>query len=459
MAGIGFVLRRLAQQDNLLGALQAYGYSALVTSGPWLFTILAVGGINVMGVRFFGIEGVETFRIVLIYNFAFSLALSGPVLLVVTRFLADSIFLKDVEGAPALLIAGIAMVFFTQAPFVLPLYLWYVEMETVDRLMAVANYFLIDGVWLVSVFLTALKDFRSIGITFFLGMASAFGAAVASAAAFGVTGLLFGFNIGMMLILYVLCMRVFAEYPYGLVRPFAFLAYFRKYWDLALSGLAYNLAIWADKWVMWLADEKVVSRTGLVSYPIYDSAMFLAYLSIVPAMSIFIVAVETNFYERYLEYYRGIQNHATLSHIRRAHRAISRELNSSGRNLIVLQAVIAALVVLLSPQIFALLQLPSKQIGIFRLGVLGALFHILLLFTMIVLSYFDLRRTMLWVNLFYLVSNALFTWATLHLGFAWYGYGYFLASLLTFCVAYVLCITSISNLSYLTFIKNNASIE
>ncbi len=458
MAGIGFVLRRLAQQDNLLGALQAYGYSALVTSGPWLFTILSVGGINVMGVRFFGVEGIETFRIVLIYNFAFSLALSGPVLMVVTRFLADSIYLKDVEGAPALLIAGIALVFATQAPFVLPLYLWYVDMEDLDRLMAIVNYFLIAGVWLVSVFLTALKDFRSIGTTFFVGMASAFGAAVASASTFGTTGLLIGFNIGMMLILFVLCMRVFAEYPYPLVRPFAFLAYFRKFWDLALAGFAYNLAIWADKWVMWFAVEREISSTRLISFPIYDSAMFLAYLSIVPAMAIFIVAIETNFFERYLDYYRGIQNHATLEQIRRAHRAISQELNTSGRNLIVLQAVIAALVVLLSPQIFDLLQLPSRQLGVFRLGVLGALFHILLLFTMIVLSYFDLRRTMLWINLFFLVSNVLFTWVTLELGFAWYGYGYFLSSLLTFCLAYALCVNSIAKLSYLTFIRNNDSV-
>ncbi|MGQ3027349.1 MAG: exopolysaccharide Pel transporter PelG, partial [Ferrovibrionaceae bacterium] len=97
MAGIGFVLRRLTQRDDLLGLAQGYLLSALVSSGPWLLTVLAIAGVNLIGTAVAGIAQVEQFRIVIIYNFGFSLLFSGPILLVGTRYLADRIFTRDVS--------------------------------------------------------------------------------------------------------------------------------------------------------------------------------------------------------------------------------------------------------------------------------------------------------------------------------------------------------------------------
>ena len=45
MAGIGFALRKLARRDDLLGILQGYAHSALVSAGPWVFTVLSLAGI------------------------------------------------------------------------------------------------------------------------------------------------------------------------------------------------------------------------------------------------------------------------------------------------------------------------------------------------------------------------------------------------------------------------------
>ena len=75
--------------------------------------------------------------------------------------------------------------------------------------------------------------------------------------------------------------------------------------------------MWVDKWLMWFAPERVVaSAAWLVSYPDYDSAFFLASLTIVPSMAVFVVNVETRFFDRYHQFYREIGAHATLARIR-----------------------------------------------------------------------------------------------------------------------------------------------
>jgi polysaccharide biosynthesis protein PelG len=90
-----------------------------------------------------------------------------------------------------------------------------------------------------------------------------------------------------------------AEYPYPVDFRFSFFSEFRRYWQFAVIGLFYNAAIWVDKWIMWFAPGRAVVTGGIWTNPAYDSAMFLAYLTIVPATTLFLVAVETRFFEHY----------------------------------------------------------------------------------------------------------------------------------------------------------------
>ncbi|MBM3788726.1 MAG: hypothetical protein FJW35_00075 [Acidobacteria bacterium] len=459
MAGIGFELRKLTRRDDLLGVLQGTAHSALASTGPWLFTIVALAGIVLIGSNFVSREESFTFQLIVIYNFAFSLVMSAPVVLLITRLLADSIYVKQVERAPALFLFSLIVLFASQLLLVAPFYLLYVDLDAGARLAAMANFFLVTGVWVASVFLTALKDYRSVSASFAVGVtASLIGCAFLASRA-NVTGMLLGFNIGLAIIVFALAARIFAEYPYPVTGPLRWRMNAGRYWELALGGFIYNLAIWIDKWVMWLAPERKVLPSGMVSYPDYDSGMFLAYLSIVPAMAVFVFGVETDFFEKYLRFYREIQRHASYEAIRKYHGAIIRSLLRSMRNLSVLQGSICMVTILLAPMIFDLLGLSFTQIGIFRFGVLGALFHVLFLFTTIILSYFDLRRAALLLQLVFLSTNALFTWWSLQMGFAWYGYGYLLAAVVTFAVALLAAVHFIGRLPYQTFVRTNLSVQ
>ena len=459
MAGIGFVLRRLTRQDNLVGVAIGYVYAALVSSGPFLVTVIAMAAVGLLGEATGGRGAVATFRLVTIYNFALSLVFCGPFLLVMTRHLADRIYEQKVEEAPGMLVGATAVTLGLQLPVVVWLYFLHADMTLPERLASAVHYFLICGIWLVSVFLSALKDYRAIGLSFATGMAIGFGAAWLLLDDYGAAGLIGGFAIGLAVIFFALALRVMVEYPYGIVRPFAFLHYFPRFWQLALFGLAYNLTIWCDKLVMWTAPEAERGAVGLVSNPTYDSAMFLANLTTVPVLAVFIISIETEFFERYQTFYRAIEAHATWREIRANQAAIIHSLNVAGRNILLLQTVIAALAILCSPPLFTLLGIDARQIGIFRLGTIGSLFQIMFVFLAIVLAYFDLRLRLVQVTLLYLTLNAGLSWLSLSWGFAWYGYGFFLASLITFIVTLGVVMREVARLPYLTFVKNNASVR
>jgi polysaccharide biosynthesis protein PelG len=457
MAGIGFELRKLTQRDDLIGVLQGAVHSSMASTGPWLFTILSLGGVVLLGSRFVLPSESATFQLIVIYNFAFSLVLSSPIVMLMTRHLADSIYGKNVEEAPALLLGSLSLLFATQLLVAGPFYLFYVHLETPARLAALANFFLLTGIWVVGVFLTALKAYNAITASFAAGVVVSLGGCALLAPKYSTTGMLVGFTAGMALIFFSLTARVFAEYPYPVSFPFRCVINVRKYWEIGLAGLLYNSAIWVDKWIMWGCRDHSVLESRMVSYPDYDSAMFLAYLSIVPAMALFVFSIETNFYEKYLRFYSGIQGHTNYAGIDRGHRDIIRSLAGGVRNFLVLQGSICLFSILLAPEIFNFLGISFVQLGIFRFGVLGAFFHVLFLFMTIVLSYFDLRRVAVALQAVFLVANTAFTLLSLRLGFPWYGHGYFMAVLVSFTVALFVTIHYVRQLPYQAFVCTNSS--
>ena len=459
MAGIGFELRRLTRKDDLLGVIQGYGYAALTTSGPWLFTILALSAIVALGMPSSTPHELSTFRTLIVYNFAFSLVFSGAVTAVATRRLADYIHQKDVSQAPALMVGALAVVYVVSLPLVAPFYLFHLDLDPAVRLAAILNFTLVSGIWVVSVFLTALKNYQVVTWSFLVGMVVGIVAAGMLSYHWAVTGMLMGFNAGLVLILFTLLSRVFAEYPTRADRPFAFLEYFHRYWDLALAALAYNAAVWIDKLIMWSAPQREMLANGLFSNPDYDGAMFLAYLSIIPAMAAFTLSIETGFYEQYLRFYDDIQRHVPYERIETNHRELIQSFLEGGRNFLILQGSISLVVTMLAPQLFTWLGINFRQLGIFRFGLAGAFFHAGFLFLSIVLSYFNQRRAQLGLCLLLFATNGVFTLLSLRLGFAFYGYGYFLSALIAFGCAFVVVGRLMSRLPYHTFVTMNTSIQ
>ena len=85
MAGIGFRLRALSTQDNLLAPMASIGHAAVIATGPWLFTVAALALISILTAEHASLSVIDGFRLVVIYAFAVSLICSAPIILVAGR--------------------------------------------------------------------------------------------------------------------------------------------------------------------------------------------------------------------------------------------------------------------------------------------------------------------------------------------------------------------------------------
>jgi len=455
MAGIGFVLRRLTKRGDLGGTVEAYMHAVFASSGPWILTIMTVWIFYFVGSYWRLAEYVEEFRVIILYNFSFSLALTAPLTMLTTRVLADDFYHMRVTRVSNMLIGALTIQLVGSFIVAALFYGLVTEMSLMMKLLAIINFVLISGIWLSMVFISSIKYYSTITTSFVIGMTLAVFLAYFFSGFMGAIGLLFGFSCGLGVILSSFIGVILAEYPPQEGKIFFFVKYFKKYWRVVLMGSCYNVGIWVDKWIMWFSPERRELPNHLIIYPEYDMSLFIAYLTIIPALALFLVRQETSFFEVYVSYYRGILQHNPFHKIHKNFNDIIENLMKNGRSVLILQGGICVFCVLLAPTIMTVLGLNLVQIGIFRFGVMGATFQILSLFWIIILSYFDHRTGALSIAITFLVSNVVFTLITLQLGFAYYGYGYFCSTVLTFIVASVVAERYIRNLTYHTFVTRN----
>lgn len=459
MAGIGFVLRKLVRKNNLSGIIQAYLHATLASSGPWLFTVIALGSFFLLTSGYLFQDATENFRVIVLYNFSFSLVLSSPLSIISTRYLADMIYEEYLDDVCGMLFGSLICLFALGLPAILAFYLRFSDMHGNVLFLAAVNFLLISSIWQASIFISAVKQYMAISLSFIVGLTLAVLAGFFLADPYGLSGMLAGFNVGLGLVLASLIALVLAEYPLGCRHVFRVLRYFKKHWQLALGSLAYSLGIWVDKWLMWFAPEAIALPNGLAVFPHYDSAMFVAYLTVLPALAMFLITQETAFFEEYLKFFNDIQRHANFQKIQRNHESMQSCIAYNGMNLLLLQGCIGFLVVLSAPKILQLTGMNFIQLGIFRFGVMGAAFQVFTLFLIVLLTYFDNKKGVLCIQVFFFLSNGLLTALTIHLGFAWYGYGYFLSTLLTFLLATAIAERYVRKLPYYAFVVNNSSVE
>ncbi len=453
MAGIGFVLERLMKRDDLIGVSKGIGYAAVISSGPWLLTVLSLGMVSVGSGFGAGVLEGDIFRSIVIYNFSGSLVLSGPIAMITTRFLADRIYTAEVEPVPATLLCGLGCVGVLSIFAGIVFYFLIAELPLMTATLAVANFISVSFLWYVMVFLTALKDYLAISRAFVLGLIVSTIASIALAQVAATDGMLAGYTLGLTIIVFIVIAKILAEYPYRFADPLAARPYFLRYWELALGGAVFSAAIWIDKWIMWFAPASKTVGGALTTYTAYDGAMFLAYLTVIPALSLFLVSAETSFFRVYQKFYRAISRHATYTEIKERRQDIATTLTTASRNLLVLQGAVSVLAIVLAPRIIALTGSSYEQIGIFRLGVLGAFFHAVVLFQSTLLAYFDLRRINLILQIVFLLLNGTLTFICLQLGPNYYGFGYFAAGVLSSILGYLALLYAVTNLPYLTFVR------
>lgn len=463
MAGIGFELRRLSREQSLSGLVSALGHAAVIAAGPWLFTIASLATITLIAEQVAGLQTLATFRAVIIYAFAVSLVLTAPVTIVATRLVADALWLKKAERVRPLLFGAYAAAV-SVASIGVALLAIYFRMPPVLGAVLLAASLTVSLIWVALSFCGAVRDYKGVTIAFAAGLFTSVLASLGAAiGGFGAAVIAWGFVGGLSLTFVLLTVRVLDAFPGRLEQPEAgfemILSGFSSYRHLALGALAATAAVWIDKWIFWFSPVGETVVGGLVHAPLYDSAMFIASLVIIPALSVFVVQLETDFFERYQHYFSTIATHGTLRQIETARRRLAGHTLDQLVLVTVMQIGICAVLVLSAPLIVEALNLQFQQISILRYGALGAVFQFIFISSTSMLLFFDRRRLYLTLQVIFLVLNAGLTLLTVKLGETYFGVGYFVACLVASFIAYLAADRTFDRLNFLTFLGNNPSIE
>jgi uncharacterized membrane protein len=462
MAGIGFELRKLAERDSLTTVLTAGGHAAVIAAGPWLFTIIALASIGMTTERLISLGELAEFRVVIIYAFAVSLVFAAPVAIVATRLVADALWLKrPAEVRPLLLAALGAALVSVAVGTLLPIALFAPPANVAATLAS--GSMLVGLIWVVLAFCGAVRDYAGVTWSFLIGLLVSMIAAIAAAIlGGGPMAMVWGFLAGLAITFFGLTSRVLAAFPAGTPDPldglWSLRAGFAEYWRLALGALAGTAGVWIDKWLLWFSDWGEVLPIGLRHAPLYDSAMFIASLGIIPALAAFVLRLETDFFDRYQRYYATIGGHGTYGQIESARSRMHVHTLENLALITIAQVGVSAVLVLLAPVIIEALGLQFRQVAILRYGALGAVFQFIFIACSAMLLFFDRRRTYLRVQALFLTAMAGATYLTLRLGEEYQGVGYFAACLIAAFVAYRLADRTFADLNYLTFIGNNPSV-
>ncbi len=460
MAGIGFQLRALANRGGLGDMAMAYVYGLFLVAGPWVFTVLTILGINLALKPSISWEETQVFRSVIIYNFCFTLILTGPVVLLSTRYLADQIYRRDARHIPFALFASLAAAGLLTLLVAAGFYLGPVHLDAPVEWLAILNFGLISAIWITGPFLSIIRDFRSISLAFLLGCVAALVLTVRWADQLDDAGVLAIFNAALALVLAAILVPVGRSYAGPVVIDRSLLRFIRLRWEIAAFGLFYYLGIWIDKIIMWHAGLKGSIRVGgvLATFPLYDSALFMAQLLAIPAFVFFFIHVETRFYEYYRRLYGSFEANASR-------RLVESRMNALGQFALAQLATCTGLLALLATLL--LVALPALQVGfgsnalqagIFQTGLIGTVFHTGFLLTLVFLLYFDLRGAAAALTALFFVLNGGLTIGLLSLGPAYFGAGYALASAICFATALLVLVRELPWLAYHAFITNNVSV-
>ncbi|HHJ20056.1 MAG TPA: histidine kinase [Gammaproteobacteria bacterium] len=452
MAGIGFELRKHLQKGSYTGMFQAYGYAGVISAGPWILSILGVMLIGVIGASL-DIPTVEIrqFSTSVTWLMGTSLILTGLLQLMFTRFVADRLFEKHLDRISANLMGAIWLTTLVSGTLgLLSLPLFTTESFSYQVLM-VANFVVLSNIWIVVIFVAGAKHYRMIVLAFLFGYTLTVIAALGFRA-LGQEGLLLGLLIGHSLLLFLLLFRVLQDYPAIELARFDFLKKTQIHLPLIAIGFFYNLGIWIDKFLFWLTPATSEAIVGpLRASLIYDFPIFLAYLSIIPGMAVFLLKIETDFAQAYERFYDAVRGTASLREIEYQGNEMIIAVREGIYQIIKVQGMFVLILFLSGPYVIEWLDASQKYIHLYYIDLTGVAMQVLMLAILNVLFYLDKLKEALRLTTTLLISNALFTLVTLKMGPIYYGYGFGLSMTLTTFYGLYLLSKEMEDLEYKTF--------
>ncbi|MDK9692625.1 MAG: exopolysaccharide Pel transporter PelG [Sulfurimonas sp.] len=454
MAGIGFELRKILKADRILSLTKVYGYSAILSSGPWVISILAIVLVGFINLANMG-EVSDAFRFQVVITYAIALAssliITGILQLPFTRYVADLIFNKREDEILPSYFGAIFMAWALGLPAVIPFYIWVFEEQSVIFLIGVVCTFLIlCGVWISSILAASLKYYHGVVWAYF----ASYALIVLFSYYFGdsIEMLIYVFFAGNSILFVTLMTLIIKSYNSTIFMKIHFFLAPNFYWTLGVAGLAYNLGAWVDKFIFWYHPATGHTVIGKLNASIvYDMPIFLAYLSIVLGMAIFFYRLESDFAEKYDLYYDAVRSGGTLSTIKKYRDEMINVIRHAVHEILMIQGILDIILFLTAPTVFDLLNIPQLYLGLLYVLTIGAMLQIAFMSVLAILYYLDRKKVAMWLCVSFFVANTVLTLVSIDMGPAMYGYGYTVSLLLVLMAALIVIRNEMNRLDYETF--------
>ncbi|MBO3276569.1 exopolysaccharide Pel transporter PelG [Pseudomonas schmalbachii] len=452
MAGIGFELRKILSRDSYSATLRAYLYAGLISSGPWVLSIVSVMLIGILSI---GVAGpdflIRQFLITVTYLMACSLIFTGGLQLFFTRFISDRLFEKQRQLIMPNLVGILLLVTIASGTLAIVLLGTLFDEPFAYRLLVMANFVVLCDLWLVIIFLSGMKAYRRILGVMFVGYLLM----VVSAwllRFLQLEGLLLGLLIGHSSLLFVFLHDILREYPAERMVAFDFLDRRKVFVSLLLTGLCYNLGIWIDKFIFWFNPVTSDAVIGpLRASILYDLPIFLAYLSIIPGMAVFLVRIETDFAEWYERVFAAIRGGETLQHIGMLKEQMILSIRQALLEICKVQGLTVVLLVLLAADLLEWLGISRHYLPLFYVDVIGVSIQVVFMALLNVFFYLDKRTIVLQLCVLFVLLNGGLTLFSQMLGPSWFGYGFTLSLLVCVLLGLYRLNVALDDLEYETF--------
>lgn len=415
MAGIGFELKKIYGRKTLAANLWGTFYATMTTIGPTvlsatlmlvLYVLLVQSGLTMLESRFF----ISSTTYVFLNSLLISAFFSAPM----SRYIADCIYLgRESDIFPsafgaltiASVISGVCMSLLCAG-------IYFCAPDGVPLSFLAAYYtlgLLVTNAYILMNYASALKQYKSITFSFLLGLLLA--AAVyflcsewleINRVIAACTALATCFFVVVFTLVFQ-CARAFGP-PKG--RYFDFLTYFRQYPKLAAAGFMYMLGLHCPTIIYWFFSGIREQVSIFSTAPSFDTATFLAFIVNIPSMVIFVVKVETAFYEKYVFYVSALNN-GTLHMLEKERKVMTRALLQELYFVYEVQLVITVVLICLVSVFFPYLDASIHMLHMFVILSLGMCAVFCMYFTIVVFYYFADYRAPFTISSIFLVITAI----------------------------------------------------
>ncbi len=318
MAGIGFELKKAFKGNSISRKVWGYSCASIVVGGPTILVIVVLIVLEHIANSSTD-EGWNVLLALITYAMIGALLTASILTQVLARWSADHLFTKEYDRVlPANYGAFIILI----VPFgiLAALLLSTADAVTIqDKILSWCVWALMTMIYIHMGSITAIKKYVSLVLWFAIGVIVIILSALLFIHVFHmhhITSILLSLFIGYGLIFIGYTRSLHVEFPPGHGSVFRFAEYMDKYKSLIICGFFGIAMSFVHIIIMWFMSDYSEQVTGLFYRArVYDVSSFYAFLVAVPTNVLFVVSMETRFYEKFRAYFSAVSSNGTLEDI------------------------------------------------------------------------------------------------------------------------------------------------